>query len=73
MSETLTVRIDRDTKATYQAAAEANSKDLSTWVRDTLDASVGQDALRSAVIRERDRMGLSRPGTFHAQLVKEAP
>jgi len=71
--ETLSVRTTAEDKAKYEAAAKANDKDLSSWVRDTLDASLGVDALKAAVERERERIGLSRPETFHAQLLQEAP
>ena len=69
MSEhSLNVRLAEDIKLKYEAAAKDADKDLSTWVRDTLEAALGGDPLADAVREMRTRLGLEPVPTFGAQV-----
>ena len=65
--EKISIRLTATEKLNWEAAAKVHEKDLSTWARDTINVAIGPDALKAAVLRERDRLGLGRPLSFHAQ------
>jgi len=66
--EKISIRLTATEKTNWEAAAKVNDKDVSTWVRDAVNTLIGPNALKAAVLRERDRIGLSAPVSFHAQL-----